>query len=405
MKGEILITGLGAVTPIGGNVADYWSSLMAGRSGVRATSVFDASELPCRIAGEIKDFDPDLPRGLRKAPRFMRFANAAAAEALNSAGAGLLENPERVGLVMATAMAGITAIAEGQQKLDAGRGAKTSPHLVPLSLGNMAASQFAIAHGIKGPGLSIGTACSAGGDALMLGAMLLKSGMADAVLVMGGESILGRLAVSSLCQAKALSRSNHDPARACRPFDLERDGFVIGEGGGAIVLESSARARERGATPLAALAGYANTMDAHHITAPDPAGEGAAACMRKALSAAGLSPRDIGYINAHGTATLLGDRAEAKACRQVFGHDLPPMSSTKGATGHLMGAGGITEAIACVLALQNGILPPTINFSTPDPLCDFDCVPNAARPARAQFAMSNSMGFGGQNSSVILGMP
>lgn len=404
MNADILITGMGAVTPLGNNVRDYWSNLAAGASGVGPITRFDAGALPSRVGAEVRDFAPALPRGLQKAPLFMRYACAAADEALRQAGDGLPATPSRMGIVMATAMSGVAPVCGAQQKLDAGRNSKVSPHLVPMSLGNMAAAQVAIWRGISGPAISVGTACSAGGDATMLAALLLKSGMADAVLVMGGESILCELAVSSLCQARALSRRNDTPASACRPFDLTRDGFVIGEGGGAIVLERADHAMARGAKGLAALAGYANTMDAHHITAPDPSGEGATACMRSALAVAGLGPSDIGYINAHGTATVLGDRAETIACRRVFGSSLPPMSSTKGATGHLMGAGGLTEIIACVMSMRDGLLPPTINYGRPDPMCDFDCVPNVARRSAPSFAMSNSMGFGGQNSSIILGL-
>ena len=273
-----------------------------------------------------------------------------------------------------------------------------------MAIGNTAAAQVAIIHGMRGPSLTLNTACSAGGDALMTAAMLLRSGEADAVLAMGGESILCPIVVSSLAQAKALSRRNDEPRTACRPFDLNRDGFVIGEGGGALLIETEAHALARGADVKAVLAGWGNTIDGHHITAPEPRGAGAAACMRAALRRAGLRPKDIGYINAHGTSTMLGDRAETLAIKNVFGgvEGAPPVSSTKGATGHLMGAGGLTEIIACIQAIRRGLLPPTLNYSTPDPLCDLDYVPNTARPADVRAAMSNSLGFGGQNSSIIV---
>ena len=252
--------------------------------------------------------------------------------------------------------------------------------------------------------MTLNTACSAGGDAMMAAAMLIRGGDADAVLVIGGESILCPVIFSSLAQAKALSRNNENPAAASRPFDLARDGFVIGEGGGALVIETEAHARARGADIKAVFAGYANTLDGYHITAPHPDGVGAAACMRLALARAGLAPSRIGYINAHGTSTLLGDRAETLAIKDVFGGkgEAPPVSSTKGATGHLMGAGGITEVIACIQAIRTGILPPTLNYMTPDPFCDLDYIPNEARRTRVDTAMSNALGFGGQNSSIIV---
>lgn len=273
-----------------------------------------------------------------------------------------------------------------------------------MIMGNIAAARLAVACGIRGPSLTLDTACSSGGDAMMTAAMLLRAGEADAVLAVAGESALCPIIISSLAQAKALSRVNDCPERACRPFDLERDGFVIGEGGGAVLIETEAHALARGASIRACLAGYANTNDAHHITAPDPSGSGAASCMRRALARAGLAPGDIGYINAHGTSTPLGDMAETQAVKAVFGgiDTAPPISSTKGATGHLMGAGGITEAITCVLAISEGILPPTLHYTVPDPACDLDYVPNRARPARISAAMSNSLGFGGQNSCIIV---
>lgn len=238
----------------------------------------------------------------------------------------------------------------------------------------------------------------------MSAALLILSGSAKAVVVMGGESILCAPIISSLAQARALSRRNDDPATASRPFDLNRDGFVVGEGGGALLLEKEDDALERGADILAVLAGWANTLDGYHITAPDPEGRGAAACMARALEHAGMAPSDIGYINAHGTSTQLGDKAETLAMKHVFGGiaTAPPASSTKGATGHLMGAGGLTEIISCILAIKNDILPPTLNLTTPDPDCDLDYVPNRARPAKINAAMSNSLGFGGQNSSIII---
>ena len=303
---------------------------------------------------------------------------------------------------MGTAMDGVTTVAQTQAAFDTGK--RVGPRFVPMTIGNIAAAQISIAHGIHGPSLTLNTACSAGGDAIMTAAMLLRSGEADAVLAVGGESILCPIVVSGLSQAKALSRRNDDPEQACRPFDIDRDGFVIGEGGGALLIETEEHALARGAKIHAVLAGYANTSDAHHVTAPCPDGEGASRCMKLALKKAGMQPSDIGYINAHGTSTPLGDKAETLAVKTVFGgrESAPPMSSTKSATGHLMGAGGLTEAIACIKAIEEGVLPPTLHLAKPDPECDLDYVPNTARKAEINAAMSNSLGFGGQNSSLIV---
>ena len=401
----LVITGMGAVTPVGIGVAAYWSALTRGQCGVGPITRFDASDLPVQIAAELKGFDPVdfMPKTLaRTMDPFMQFAFVAAQDALTDSGLVVESESDRIGIVMGTAMGGVTTVARTQEAYDTGH--RVGPRFVPMAIGNIAAAQIAIAHGIHGPSLTVGTACSAGGDAMMTAAMLLKSGEADAVLAVGGESILCPIVVSGLSQAKALSRRNDDPAQACRPFDLDRDGFVIGEGGGALLIETEAHALARGAKIHAVLAGYANTSDAHHVTAPCPDGAGAAACMKRALARAGMQPSDIGYINAHGTSTPLGDKAETLAVKAVFGgrESAPPVSSTKSATGHLMGAGGLTEAIACIKAIQDGILPPTLHLDTPDPDCDLDYVPNAARKADISAAMSNSLGFGGQNSSIIL---
>ena len=402
---KLVITGMGAVTPIGVGVPAYWKALTEGICGVGPITRFDASALPVQIAAELKNFDPTayLPKTLaRTMDAFMQYAFIAAEEALRNSNLAIEQEDERVGIVMGTAMDGVTTVAETQAAFDAGH--RVGPRFVPMTIGNIAAAQISIAHGIHGPSLTLNTACSAGGDAIMTAAMLLRTGEADAVLAVGGESILCPIVVSGLSQAKALSRSNDDPLHACRPFDLHRDGFVIGEGGGAILLETETHALARGATIYATLAGWANTSDAHHVTAPDPDGAGAAACMQRALHRAGMEPAAIGYINAHGTSTPLGDKAETCAVKAVFGSaaSAPPVSSTKSATGHLMGAGGLTEAIACVMAIRDGILPPTLHLDTPDPDCDLDYVPNVARQANISAAMSNSLGFGGQNSSIII---
>lgn len=401
---KLVITGMGAVTPIGVGVPAYWQALTAGTCGIGRITRFDASDLPVQIAAELKDFDPAayMPKTLaRTMDPFMQYAFVAAEEALGDSGLDIAADPDRVGIVMGTAMDGVTTVAGTQAAYDAGK--RVGPRFVPMTIGNIAAAQISIAHGITGPSMTLNTACSAGGDAIMTAAMLLRTGEADAVLAVGGESILCPIVVAGLSQAHALSRRNDDPEQACRPFDADRDGFVIGEGGGALILETEEHARARGAHIYAALAGYANTSDAHHVTAPHPEGAGAAACMRRALKRAGLTPSDIGYINAHGTSTGLGDIAETQAVKAVFGgrESAPPVSSIKSMTGHLMGAGGITESIACILAIRDGILPPTLHLAHPDPACDLDYIPNEARKTRITAAMSNSLGFGGQNSSLI----
>ena len=401
---KLVITGMGAVTPIGVSVPAYWQALTAGKCGIGRITRFDASDLPVQIAAELKDFDPAayMPKTLaRTMDPFMQYAFVAAEEALGDSGLDIAAAPDRVGIVMGTAMDGVTTVAGTQAAYDAGK--RVGPRFVPMTIGNIAAAQISIAHGITGPSMTLTTAWSAGGDAILTAAMLLRTGEADAVLAVGGESILCPIVVAGLSQAHALSRRNDDPEQACRPFDADRDGFVIGEGGGALILETEEHARARGAHIYAELAGYANTSDAHHVTAPHPEGAGAAACMRRALKRAGLTPSDIGYINAHGTSTGLGDIAETQAVKAVFGgrESAPPVSSTKSMTGHLMGAGGITESIACILAIRDGILPPTLHLAHPDPACDLDYIPNEARKTRITAAMSNSLGFGGQNSSLI----
>ena len=407
-QNRLVVTGMGAITPIGIGVTSYWDNLVKGVSGVDRIRAFDPSQLPVQIAAEVKNFDPldYLPKTLvRATDRFMQFAIIAAKQALAQSRLNIAQDSYRIGIVMGTAMDGVMGVAQTQHSYSTGAVKKIGPRFVPMIIGNIAAAQVAIEFGIHGPSFTVNTACSSGGDAIMLAAMLIRGGEADAVLVMGGESILTPVVVSSLAQSKALSRRNEDPAAACRPFDADRDGFVIGEGGGALLLEKEEYALARNADIYAQVLGYANTSDGYHVTAPMPDGDGAARCMRLALQRAGLEASAIDYINAHGTSTLLGDQAETAAIKAVFGgiETAPPVSATKSATGHLMGAGGITEVIACIQAIREGVLPPTINYDIPDPTCDLDYVPNQARNAKVRCAMSNSLGFGGQNSSIIVG--
>ncbi len=402
---KIVITGMGAVTPLGIGVDTFWKNLTEGKSGIDTIKSFDPSELAVQIAGEVKDFNPSeyMPKDLiRKTDPFMQYAYTAAKEAINQS--GITIEPERTGIVMGTAMSGISSIAFTQDALSGASHKKVGPRFVPKILGNIAAANIAIDYNIQGPQFTVSTACSSGGDAINTAAMCMQAGKADVMLAIGAESVLCPLVIYSLANAKALSRRNDSPATASRPFDTSRDGFVIGEGGGALVLETEEHALARGAKIYGTIMGCGNTGDAHHVTAPHPEGRGAIACIKLALNEAGLNPEDIGYINAHGTATNKGDTVETSAIKKVFCDKLPYVSSTKGATGHMMGAGGITEVISCVKTIETGIIPPTINLNEVDPECaGIDFVANTAKKADISYAMSNAFGFGGQNSSVIVG--
>ena len=401
MKTKLVVTGMGAVTPIGCGVETYWNNLVNGACGIDSITQFDAANLAVQIAAEVRDFDiaVHMPKKLiRETDAFTQYAYVAAKEALGDA---LPAEPDRVGIVMGTAMAGVATTAATQEVLTNAVHKNVGPRFVPRILGNIAAAQIALNYGICGPSLTLSTACASPGDAVSTGAMLLLSGEADAVLAVGAESILCPLVIYSLANAHTLSRTNDDPQHACRPFDTGRNGFVIGEGGGALVLETEEHAKKRGAGIYAELAGWANNNDAYHVINPIPDGTNSAACMLRALERGGIAPEEVGYINAHGTGTKTGDRAEMAALRRVFGPSgvRPAVSSTKGATGHMMGSGGITEAIACIQAIRCGVLPPTLNLEEPEG--DFNFVAEQYREQEITVAMSNAFGFGGQNSSLV----
>ncbi len=402
---KIVITGMGAVTPVGIGVDEYWKNIISGVSGIDTIKSFDSSELAVQIAGEIKNFNPSehLPKDLiRKTDPFMQYAYIAAEEAIKQSKIEI--EPDRTGIVMGTAMSGVATTAFTQDALSGASHKKVGPRFIPKILGNIAAANIAIDYHIQGPSYTVSTACSSGGDAIGTAIMCMQSGKADVMLAVGAESVLCPLVIYSLANAKALSKRNDSPSTASRPFDISRDGFVIGEGGGALVLETEEHALARGAEIYGEVLGCGNTCDAYHVTAPHPEGRGAIACMKLALAEAGLKPSDIGYINAHGTATGKGDAVETAAIRELFGEKTPYVSSTKGATGHMMGAGGITETITCVKAIETGVIPPTINLNEVDPECaGIDLVPNTAKNSEISYAMSNAFGFGGQNSSVIVG--
>lgn len=409
MKERILITGMGAVTPIGIGVETYWNNLIAGKCGIGRITRFDPEGSPVKIAAQVKDFNPDdfmTKKQSREMDLFMQYGFAAGEEALADGGINGDTIPaDRMGVVVGTAMAGVSIIAETQDGLSTGEHKKVSPRFVPKFIGNIAAAQIAIAKGFHGPSLTVSTACSSGADAISTAAMLLLAGEADAILVVGAEASLCPVVVAGLASAHALSTNNDNPQTASRPFDKTRDGFVFGEGGGALLLETETHALARGAKIHAELMGFANCTDGYHVTAPHPEGIGAIACMDNAIRKAGLAPEDIDYINTHGTSTPMGDIIETNAIKTLFGDHayLMAVTSTKGATGHMMGAGGVTETIACIKAVQEGVIPPTLNMNTPDDGCDLNYVPNKAEKRNVRYAMTNAFGFGGQNSSLIVG--
>ncbi len=402
---KIVITGMGAVTPLGIGVDTYWKNIISGMSGIDTIKSFDPSELAVQIAGEVKNFNPCdyMPKDLiRKTDPFMQYAYISAEEAIKQS--SLEIDPKRTGIVMGTAMSGIATIAFTQDALSGASHKKVGPRFIPKILGNIAAANIAIDHNIQGPSFTVSTACSSGGDAVNMACMCIESGKADVMFAVGAESVLCPLVIYSLANAKALSRRNDTPSSASRPFDITRDGFVIGEGGGALILETEEHALARGAKIYGEIKGCGNTDDAYHVTAPHPEGRGAIECMKQAIADAGVDASEIGYINAHGTATNKGDAVETFSIKKVFGDKMPYVSSTKGATGHMMGAGGITEIITCVKAIETGVIPPTINLNEVDPECaGIDFVANTAKKADIKYAMSNAFGFGGQNSCIIVG--
>ncbi len=407
MNSRLVVTGMGAVTPVGIGVEEYWNNLTAGRCGVGLITRFDTTELPVKIAAEVRDFDAEKymsKKLMREMDVFMQYGYAAAMEAIGQAGEPAAD-PERMGIVVGTALGGLSPIAETQDGVSRGEHKKVSPRFVPKIIGNEAAAQVAIAKGYRGPSLTVSTACSSGGDAISAACMLLMSGQADAVLAMGTESALSPLFILGLSSAHALSTNNDDPQGASRPFDRDRDGFVIGEGGGALIIETEDNAKRRGAKILAEVAGFANCTDGYHVTSPHPEGIGAVFCMKKALENAGLQPEDVDYINTHGTSTPVGDPIETAAVTELFGGHAKEMAvtSTKGATGHMMAAGGVTEAIACIQAIRTGIIPPTLNLENLDEKCEkLNYVPGKAIRMEVTTAMSNSFGFGGQNSLSLI---
>jgi 3-oxoacyl-[acyl-carrier-protein] synthase II len=409
MRERVVITGAGALTPVGIGIEEYWRNLVAGRGGVGRISRFNPDRLACKIGAEVKGFNPTdymTPKIVRETDFFIQLALAAAQMALLDSGVDLeKEDPYRVGVVFGTSIGGIVTIVDGQDKMEGRHGSvRISPHFIPKMLTNMAAGQISIHYGLRGPNLTVTTACASGTDAVGNALRLLQRGEADIVIAGGAESLFCALVLAGLYAARAVSTRNDNPDRASRPFDRQRDGMVMGEGAGALILETLEHARRRGAPVLAEPIGYANCGDGYHSMAPAPDGHGEVRCMRKALADAGISPEQVDYINAHGTSTILGDSVETQAIKTVFGSHAYriPVSSIKGATGHMIAAGGVTELIACVKAIREGVVPPTINQEEPDPECDLDYVPNFAREVKVDIAMNNSFGFGGQNACLVV---
>lgn len=408
MKKRVVITGLGCVSPVGNNVEDTWQALLAGKSGVAPITAFDASTHKTKFAAEAKGFDAAAvigTRDARKMDRFAQFATVAAIEALAQSGLKIDDsNRDRIGVLIGSGIGGVITMFE-QYDVYRERGAdRISPFLIPMMISDSASGNLAIRFGARGPNMSLATACASGTNALGEAFEMIRRGAADAMIAGASEAAIANLTMAGMNTMTALSTRNDDPTMASRPFDKDRDGFVMGEGAGVLILESYEFAKARGATILCEFSGYGTTDDAHHISAPAENGAGAANSMKEALKNAGLSTTDISYINAHGTSTQLNDKSETAAIKTVFGEQAYkiPISSTKSMTGHLLGASGAVEAVICALAIRDNILPPTINYTTPDPVCDLDYVPNKPRKAEPQHVMSNSFGFGGHNATLII---
>ena len=407
MNDRVVVTGVGMVTPNGEDRKTTWKSLLNGESGIDIISAFDAENFETRIAAEVKDFDAAATLGSRHArrlDRFAQFASVATIEALEHAQIEMEdEDRGRVAVIIGSGVGGIITISEQIEVLDKRGPKRVNPFLVPMMLGDMASGQVSMMIGAKGPNYSVVSACATGADSIGEAAEMIRRGVADVAVAGGAEAAICPIGISGFNACKALSKRNDDPQAASRPFDAERDGFVLGEGAGVIVIESLEHAEKRGAQVLCELVGYGATSDAHHVTQPHPEGEGAAAAMRIALTQADMEPQQVDYINAHGTSTPLNDRFETIAVKKVFdGHAYKlGVSSTKSMTGHLLGAAGGVEAAISVLSISESALPPTINLENPDPDCDLNYIPHLPRRGRVSTAMSNSLGFGGHNATLL----
>ena len=404
---RVVVTGVGAVSSLGTGVDKNWSALTEGRSGIDLITRFDASDLPAQIAGEVKDFDPNEfidKKEVKKMDLFIQYSLAAADMAMKDSGLEITEeNAERVGVLVGSGLGGLPAIEKYHDVLNKSGYKRVTPFFIPMLIINLAPGQISIRYGAKGPNLSSVSACATGTHSIGDAYHMIKRGDADAMIAGGTESTITPLGVSGFCVMKALSTRNDDPKAASRPFDKDRDGFVMAEGAGIVILEEYETAVKRGAKIYGEVCGYGLTSDAYHLTAPAPEGEGAARCMKMAMNGAGVNPEDIDYINAHGTSTPFNDMFETMAIKSALGtHAKSVMiSSTKSMTGHGLGAAGALEAVYCLKAIETGIVPPTINLQNPSDECDLDYVPNTARQADVKIAMSNSLGFGGTNATLL----
>lgn len=405
---RVVITGVGAVTPVGIGREEIWKNIKDGVCGIDRISRFDPSEFACQVAAEVKDFEPSDFMDKKEAKRmdlFVQYAVAGAKMAVDDAGLDMeKEDHERVGCIIGSGIGGISTLCEQHKRLMEKGPGKVSPFMIPMMISNMAVGQVSIMFNCKGVNLTTVSACASGTDALGQAFLAIRRGDADVILTGGAEATVTELSLAGFSSMKALSTRNDDPKGACSPFDLNRDGFVMGEGSGILVMEELEHAKARGAHIIAEMVGYGSTNDAYHMTAPAPDGEGGARCMAAALKDAGISPEEVDYINAHGTSTPYNDKYETAAIKTVFGehaHKLA-VSSTKSMTGHMLGAAGGVEGILTALAIEDGFIPATVNYKTPDPECDLDYVPNQGRESEINYAVSNSLGFGGHNASIVL---
>jgi 3-oxoacyl-[acyl-carrier-protein] synthase II len=407
-KRRVVITGVGAVTPLGNTAEEFWAGLLEGRSGIGPITRFDTTGYPTRIAGEVRGFEPLKyidKKEARKLDPFLKYAIACAVMAVEDAGLDVGKvDGARFGVLVGSGIGGIETLLDSHEVLRTKGADRVSPFFIPMLIINMASGLISMRFGAKGPNSSVVTACASGNHAIGDAMKIIERGDADVMIAGGAEAIIVPLTIAGFCQMKAMSTRNDEPTKASRPFDAGRDGFVCGEGGGLVILESLEHAARREARIYAEVVGYGITSDAHHMTAPDPEGDGAARAMAAALRDAGLDPTAVGYINAHGTSTPYNDKFETMAIKRVFGEHAYRLavSSTKSMTGHLLGAAGGIEAIATALAIQHGILPPTVNYETPDPDCDLDYVPNQPRKQEIEVALTNAFGFGGTNATLAL---
>jgi len=405
-KRRVVVTGLGALTPVGNSAEEYWEAIVQGKSGIGPITKFDAKELPTRIAGEIRNFDPLKwveKKEARRLDPYLKYAVACAAMAVEDAALNVEKlDRDRFGVLVGSGIGGITTLLENHKAMLEQGGNRVSPFFIPMLIINMASGLISMRYGAKGPNSAVVTACATGNHAIGDAFKIIQRGDADVMIAGGAEAIITEMTFWGFCNMKAMSTRNDEPMRASRPFDAGRDGFVCSEGGGLVILEALEHAVKREARIYAEIIGYGMSSDAHHMTAPDPDGDGAARCMAAALRDAAVGPAEVGYINAHGTSTPYNDKFETMAIKRIFGPHAKKLavSSTKSMVGHLLGAAGGVEAIATILAIHHGLLPPTINYETPDPECDLDYVPNQARKQEVEVALSNAFGFGGTNATL-----